>query len=424
MDKRLINFTIFVAAFGYFVDIFDLSLFGILRVPSLKGLGYHEQSKIDSFLESLGIIGDALRSIGFNDFMSLGALLLNIQMIGMLVGGIVWGILGDRIGRKFILFASIFMFSLGNILNAFVQDAFWYGVLRFFVGMGLAGELGAAVTLISEIVDKEKRGFANAVMASFGLLGAVVASLISHLFHWRTMYLIGGVLGFILLLFISKTVESNIFEKQKEDVSKGNILLLFNRWDRFLRYVLVFLLGVPIWFVFSILITFSPEVAQAINIKQTVIAANSIMFAYLGVSMGDIFAGILTQKLRSRKKAIVFFYLLSVILVFLYFFANFNVYMFYFYNFLLGFASGYWILFLVVGAENFGTNIRSTVVNTLPNFVRGSVFVISSVFIYLKSIIGFVGSAILMTCLFFGLSLFALIFIKETFGRDLDFVED
>ncbi|MCX7758806.1 MAG: MFS transporter [bacterium] len=424
MNRKLINFTIFVAAFGYFVDIFDLSLFGILRIQSLKDLGYDDPARIQSFLNSLGILGDFLRGIGFNDFMSIGALLLNIQMIGMLVGGLVWGILGDRVGRKFILFSSIFMFSVGNFLNAFVQDAFWYAVLRFFVGMGLAGELGAAVTLISEIVDKEKRGFANALMASFGLLGAVVASLISHIFDWRTMYIIGAVLGFILLFFISNTVESDIFSKQQKDVSKGNVILLFNRPERLMRYVLVFLLGVPIWFVFSILIIFSPEVAQSIGLKDKIVAANSIMLAYLGVSAGDMFAGILTQKFRSRKKAIIFFYFLSVITVFLYFFVNFNFYTFYFYNFLLGFASGYWILFLLVGAENFGTNIRSTVVNTLPNFVRGSVFVISSVFIYLKSVIGFVSSAILMTCLFFGLSMLALIFIKETFGRDLDFTEE
>ncbi|MFN4219314.1 MAG: MFS transporter [bacterium] len=423
MDKRLVNFTIFVAAFGYFVDIFDLSLFGILRVQSLTDLGYNDPAKINNFLSSLGLLGDLLRSLGFYDFMSMGALLLNLQMIGMMVGGIFWGVLGDKVGRKFILFASIFMFSVGNILNAFVYDIFWYGVLRFFVGMGLAGEIGAAVTLISERVDKEKRGFANALMAGFGLLGAVVASLISHLFHWRTMYIIGGILGLILLFFISKTVESNIFILQEKKVSKGNIFILFGNFERFMRYFLVFLLGLPIWFVFSILITFSPEVAQSLGFKDKIIAANSIMLAYLGVSLGDVIAGILTQKFRSRRKAVAVFYIFSVVVILMYLFLNFNVYTFYFYNFLLGLVSGYWILFLLIGAENFGTNIRSTVVNTLPNFVRGSVFVITSLFIMFKSSIGFINSAVIFTLWFFGLAFMALIFVKETFGRDLNFVE-
>lgn len=426
IDKKkrdLINFTIFVAAFGYFVDIFDLSLFGIVRVQSLEELGYKNQEKINEFLNSLGFLGEFFKGLKFNDFMSIGALLLNLQMLGMLVGGIFWGILGDKVGRKFILFASILMFSIGNLLNAFVNDAFWYGVLRFVVGVGLAGELGAAVTLISEVIDKEKRGFANALMASFGLLGAVVASIISHFLHWRNMYIIGGLLGLFLLFFISKTVESEIFSKQEKDVSKGNFLILFSNLERFVRYLKVFLLGLPIWFVFSILITFSPEVGQAVGIEGGIVAANSIMLAYFGVSLGDMFAGILTQKLRSRKKAILFFYVLSIITILLYFFVNFNVYTFYFYNFVLGFASGYWILFLLVGAESFGTNIRSTVVNTLPNFVRGSVFIITSAFIYLKGIVGFVFSSILLTFVFFGLSIVSLMFIKETFARDLNFVE-
>lgn len=423
-NKRLINFTIFVAAFGYFVDIFDLSLFGILRVESLKSLGYDDPSKIEEFLISLGFIGDILRGMRFTDFMSIGALILNLQMIGMLVGGLVWGILGDKIGRKFILFASIFIFSLGNFLNAFVQDAVSYAILRFFVGVGLAGEIGAAVTLISEVVDKEKRGFANALMASFGLLGAVAASLISHIFDWRTMYIIGSILGFLLLFFISKTIESDIFVNQDKNISKGNVLILFSDISRLVRYILVFLLGLPIWFVFSILITFAPEVGQSLNLPEKILAANSIMLAYLGVSFGDMFAGILTQRLKSRKKAIIFFYFLSVLIIFLYFFVNWDVYTFYFYNFLLGFASGYWILFLLVGAESFGTNIRATVVNTLPNFVRGSVFIITSIFIYLKSWLGFINSAIVLTILFFGMAMISLFFIRETFARDLNFIED
>lgn len=420
---RAFNFTIFVGALGYFVDIFDLSLFGIVRVQSLEDLGYRDPEKIEQFLTSLGLLGSLLKSLGFNDFLSLGALLLNLQMIGMLVGGILWGIIGDKVGRKFALFASIFMFSLGNLINAFVSDAFYYGLIRFFVGVGLAGQLGAAVTLVSEVVDKDKRGYANAIMASFGLLGAVVASIMSHFLHWTTMYIIGSLLGFSLLFFISKTLESEIFTKQKDSSRKGNILILVSSFDKLKRYLQVFLLGLPIWFVFSILITFSPELGQSLGFKDKIIAANSIMLAYLGVSLGDFFAGILTQKLKSRKRALLFFYLSSIILILLYFYANINIYTFYFYNFLLGFASGYWILFLVVGAEMFGTNIRSTVVNTLPNFVRGAVFLITSLFIYLKSFLGFINSALILAILFFSLSILSMLLIQETFAKDLDFIE-
>ncbi|MEO0202603.1 MAG: MFS transporter [candidate division WOR-3 bacterium] len=398
---RIFNITVFVAAFGYFVDIFDLSLFGILRVQSLKEIGY----------------GDKL--------LDYGIFLLNMQMLGMLIGGIVWGIIGDKIGRKAILFGSILLFSIGNILNAFVFDIYQYAIVRFITGVGLAGELGAAITLVSEILDKEIRGYGNTIIASFGLLGAVFASLMSDVFHWRTMYIIGGILGILLFLLRLKTIESSMFERAKSvDVKRGDFISLFTNLNRFLRYFKILILGLPIWFVFSILITFSPEIAKALNLNLDIKASKSIMFAYFGISLGDAICGILSQKLKSRKKPIYIFFVFLIIAILLYLYYNKDSYfVFYFYNFLLGFFTGYWVLFLTMGAEQFGTNLRATVVTTLPNFIRGSVIIITSLFEFLNNFFDFITSSLILGLSMVFVSFLVLLKIEETYAKDLDFLE-
>ncbi|MEO0143454.1 MAG: MFS transporter [candidate division WOR-3 bacterium] len=399
---RIFNLTVFVAAFGYFVDIFDLSLFGILRVQSLKELGYSDK------------------------LLDYGILLLNFQMFGMLIGGIIWGIIGDKIGRKTILFGSILLFSIGNILNAFVSDIYQYAILRFITGIGLAGELGAAITLVSEILDKEIRGYGNTIIASFGLLGAVFASLMSDIFHWRIMYFIGGVLGILLFILRLKTIESSIFQRAKLlDVKRGDFIGIFTNLNRAFRYFRILLLGLPIWFVFSILITFSPEVAKALNLNINVQASKSIMFAYFGISLGDMVCGILSQRLKSRKKPIYIFLILLFLTMIFYFYFNKNNYaLFYFYNFLLGFFTGYWVLFLTMGAEQFGTNIRATVVTTLPNFIRGSVVIITFLFENLNKFFDFISSALILGSIIIIISFLILFKIEETFAKDLNFVEE
>ncbi len=401
-EKNNINFTVFVASLGYFVDIFDLTLFGILRVSSLEDL-----------------------NLSPNEITNIGLNILAIQMLGMLIGGILWGIIGDKIGRKFAMFGSILMFSLANILNAFVIDTNQYTILRFIAGIGLAGQLGSAITLVSELAEKEKRGYYNAIIASLGLLGALFASLLSFLIHWRIMYFIGGVLGLLLLLLRYNTLESEIFKKEKEEenIQKGNIILLIKNFKTFLRYLNILLIGIPIWFVFSILLTFSPEVSQAINKGYTANAAISLMLGYIGVSLGDMLAGILSQKLKSRKKPIFIFLILLSITIILYIHISYNLIIFYLFNLVLGILSGYWVLFLTIGAEEFGTNIRSTVVNTLPNFVRGSVYLILSVFKTLKDNIGFINATLTIGFFFIILAFISLIFIKETFAKDLNFYE-
>jgi putative MFS transporter len=411
-EKVNINFTVFVAALGYFVDIFDLTLFGVLRVSSLK---------------DLNLTPEQITNVGLN--------ILSIQMLGMLIGGILWGIIGDKIGRKFAMFGSILTFSLANIANAFILDVNQYTILRFIAGLGLAGQLGSAITLVSELAEKEKRGYYNTIIAALGLLGAIFASLLSFILHWRTMYLIGGVLGLILLLLRYNTLESEIF-KEKDKIYKKESLAnkmknpneffeyIKNIFMIFIRYIRILTVGIPIWFVFSILLTFSLEVSQAINKGFTANPATSLMLGYIGVSLGDILAGIMSQKLKSRKKPIFVFLILLSINILLYIHMSHNLMIFYFFNLTLGILSGYWVLFLTIGAEEFGTNIRSTVVNTLPNFVRGSVFLIVIIFKSLKDILGFINSILIIGFFFIILAMISLIFIRETFARDLHFFEE
>jgi MFS transporter, putative metabolite:H+ symporter len=411
-EKVNINFTVFVAALGYFVDIFDLTLFGVLRVSSLK---------------DLNLTPEQITNVGLN--------ILSIQMLGMLIGGILWGIIGDKIGRKFAMFGSILTFSLANIANAFILDVNQYTILRFIAGIGLAGQLGSAITLVSELAEKEKRGYYNTIIAALGLLGAIFASLLSFIFHWRTMYLIGGVLGLILLLLRYNTLESQIF-KEKDKIYKKESLAnkmknlneffeyIKNIFMIFIRYIRILAVGIPIWFVFSILLTFSLEVSQAINKGFTANPAISLMLGYIGVSLGDILAGIMSQKLKSRKKPIFIFLILLSINILLYIHMSHNLMIFYFFNLTLGILSGYWVLFLTIGAEEFGTNIRSTVVNTLPNFVRGSVYLIVLIFKSFKDILGFINSTLIIGFLFIILAIISLIFIRETFARDLHFFEE
>jgi putative MFS transporter len=424
-EKVNINFTVFVAALGYFVDIFDLTLFGVLRVSSLK---------------DLNLAPDQITNVGLN--------ILSIQMLGMLIGGILWGIIGDKIGRKFAMFGSILTFSLANIANAFILDVNQYTILRFIAGIGLAGQLGSAITLVSELAEKEKRGYYNTIIAALGLLGAIFASLLSFILHWRTMYFIGGVLGLVLLLLRYNTLESEIFKEKNKIYKKESLLnkiknlneffgyiknmfmismsykYIKNMFMIFIRYIIILVLGIPIWFVFSILLTFSPEVSQAINKGFIANPAISLMLGYIGVSLGDILAGIMSQKLKSRKKPIFVFLILLSINILLYIHMSHNLMIFYFFNLTLGILSGYWVLFLTIGAEEFGTNIRSTVVNTLPNFVRGSVFLIVIIFKSLKDVLGFINSILIIGFFFIILAMISLIFIRETFARDLNFFEE
>ena len=401
--RILFNSTVLVSALGYFVDIYDLILFGIVRVASLK---------------SLGVPPDQL--------INYGVLLLNMQMAGMLIGGIFWGIIGDKKGRLSVLFGSILLYSLANFANAFVQTTTMYAILRFIAGVGLAGELGAAITLVSEVMSKESRGYGTALVATIGVTGAIFAAIIGEIFTWQISYIIGGILGFILLLMRLKMFESGMFSNIKDaSISKGKFLSIFSSRERIKKYVNCILIGLPIWFVVGVLITFSPEFAKVLGYQDPILAGRSIMYTYTGLIFGDFISGFISQYLKSRKKVVALFILFSSLFIIIYLFVPGKT-SFYFYSLcvLLGFAIGYWAVFVTIASEQFGTNIRSTVTTTVPNFVRGAVIPITLAFEFFRSSLGMVYSALAVGTICLVIALFALYHLTETFGKDLNYIEN
>ena len=402
--RDIFSLPVIVAALGYFVDIYDLVLFSIVRVPSLKSFGLSGKELID-----------------------YGVYLLNMQMIGMLVGGVLWGWLGDKKGRLKIMFASILLYSLANIANGFVSSLSAYAVLRFIAGVGLAGELGAGITLVSEVLHTRIRGYGTMLVASIGVSGAILANFVANAYEWHSAFFIGGGLGFLLLAARVKVAESGMFKamEEKTGVSRGNMLALFTDRNRFFRYINSIMIGVPIWFVVGVLITFSPEFAAELHITGPVTAGNSVMYCYLGLVFGDLSSGLLSQLLQSRKKVILLFMLLSVGAVALYFLqGQSSPQFFYLVCAALGFAGGYWAIFVTVAAEQFGTNLRATVATTVPNIVRGMVVPITMLFQLCRSFLGLESGALLVGAICSIAAFFSLGALEETFHKDLDYYEE
>ncbi len=400
--RQLLQIPVIVAALGYFVDIYDLLLFSIVRVESLKSLGVSDVS-----------------------LLSDGIYLINMQMGGLLLGGILWGILGDKRGRISVLFGSILIYSLANLANGFVTTVNQYAILRFIAGVGLAGELGVGITLVAEILPKEIRGYGTSLVAGVGMLGAVLAYFIAEHFDWRVAYLIGGGLGLLLLLMRVKVFESKIFSQVKEKaVSRGNFFHLFTSSRQFLKYLRCILIGVPVWFVAGILMTFSPEFGQVLNLDAPIVAGKAVMWEYIGLVIGDISSGLLSQYFGSRKKVVLLYILLAAVLVAIYLFVPLqSAALFYALCVGLGIAAGYWALFVTIAAEQFGTNLRATVATTVPNFVRGSILIMTPLFLLFKDQFGILLGTGLLGLLAIGVSLLGLWKMEETFGKDLNFLE-
>jgi MFS transporter, putative metabolite:H+ symporter len=410
VSKEILKPAVIVGALGYFVDVYDLILFAIVRRASLQDLGFS---------------GDQVLAQGLH--------LLNLQMLGMLLGGIAFGILGDRLGRLTVLFGSILLYSLGNIANGFVHSVEAYGICRFIAGFGLAGELGASITLVSEVLSKETRGYGTMLVAAVGVFGAVIAGLVADQVKWQTAYFIGGGLGLILLVLRVSVAESGMFKQIKKSsaqVSRGNFLCLFTSWNRSLKYLRCILIGLPNWFAIGILITLSPEIATALKIKGEINAAHAIVFAYTGITFGGFASGFFSQQLRSRKKIVFAFILFTFAAMVAYFLAvGQPAATFYFIMLVLGVGVGYWAVFVAIAAEQFGTNIRATVATTVPNFIRGSVVLLNYAFNFLKSHniggvpIGIVNSAAIVGTVCILIALWALRGLDETHGKDLDYIE-
>ena len=399
--SQLLQVPVIVAALGYLVDMYDLFLFSVVRVPSLK---------------ALNVPGDQLLTEGIK--------LLNYQMAGMLIGGVLWGIIADKKGRLSVLFGSIIMYSLANIGNGFVTSVDQYAILRFIAGVGLAGELGAGITLVTEVLPKEIRGYGTTLVATLGVLGAIMAYFVADLFAWRISYFVGGGMGLVLLVLRFNVFESGIFDKVKEKaIDRGNILMILTNWKRMSKYLMAIFIGLPIWFVVGILITFSPEFGIAKGIDG-INAGKAVMLAFSGQVFGDIASGLLSQYLKSRKKVIGLFIILSLAMVIGYLMIPINdLFSFYTLCALLGFCNGYWTLFITIAAELFGTNLRATVATTVPNFVRGATIPLAALFVQFKPDLGVIQSALVLGVATSMIALLALYFIEETFTKDMDFVE-
>ena len=399
---HMLRLPVIVASLGYLVDMYDLFLFSIVRIDSLS---------------DLGLSGDQL--------LENGVTLLNLQMAGLLIGGLFWGVLGDKRGRLSVLFGSILIYSLANIANGFVQTFEQYALMRFIAGVGLAGELGAGITLVSEILPKKIRGYGTTLVATMGVLGAILAYGIAETFDWRASYWIGGGLGLILLIMRIRVFESGLFKKSiSEKVQRGNVLMLFNNRERFFRYLKSIVIGFPIWFVVGVLITFSPELAKSIGVIEPIEAGVAVLLSFAAQAVGNVVSGMLSQYTQSRRKIIGLFIIMSFFFTALYLLLpTSTVTGFYILCILLGFSNGYWTLFITVAAELFGTNLRSTVATTVPNFVRGAVIPITTMFLLMRSGVGIIYSALIVGAVTTVLALWALRTLPETFHKDLDYYE-
>jgi MFS family permease len=406
--KPLWSVPVIVAALGYFVDIYDLLLFSIVRRTSLQ---------------SIGVPDDQL--------LTQGEFVLQSQMVGLLLGGLIWGIMGDKKGRLSVLFGSILLYSLANIANGFVTTVNQYAVLRFIGGIGLAGELGAGITLVSEVLPTRLRGYGTTLVATVGLMGAVLANFIAKKFDWQIAYFIGGGLGIVLLVARVSIFESGVFLKLKQQtVQRGNFFQLFNNAARFKKFVGSVFIGLPIWFVIGILITFSPEFAKALHIDGTISAGDAVMYSYIGLAVGDLVSGFISQALRSRKKVVFLYVIVTTGMILIYLFTpGRSVFNFYLTCFLLGVSIGYWALFVTMAAEQFGTNLRSTVATSAPNFIRGMVVPLTLGFRFMREQLGGGESAVIYGALVVGITtiiiaFLALQWVEETFSRDMNFVEE
>lgn len=392
--RRILTATVVVGALGYFVDIYDLVLFSIVRVASL-------------------------RDLGVEDVLGTGVLLLNMQMAGMLVGGLAWGLLGDKRGRRSVLFGSILLYSLANLANAFVTSVPQYAALRFVAGVGLAGELGAAVTLVAESMPVDRRAYGTAVVAAVGILGAVAAALVGTAFPWQVAYLVGGVMGLLLLVARLRLRESPMWAR-REGAGDLRVLLRGGRLGRYARVVLV---GVPIWFVIGILVTFAPELARELGVRGDVTAGMAVLWSYSGAAAGDLASGFMSQRWGRRRVMLLFLGATALLTVAYALLGGASPAAFYATCAALGFAVGYWAVFATNAAEQFGTDVRATVATTAPNLVRGAVVPITLAFTALIPLAGRVQAALVVGAASVLVALLALWGMPETRGKDLDYRE-
>ncbi|WP_239016293.1 MFS transporter [Sphingobacterium corticibacter] len=402
VSQKNIVLIIVVASLGYFVDIYDLIIFSIVRVQSLS---------------DLGVPSELIRS--------KGEFIINMQVAGLVLGGFLWGIIGDKFGRLKVLFGSIIIYSVGNILSGMVTDVPTYALIRFVTGVGLAGELGAGITLVSETMPKNKRGYGTMIVGGVGMMGTVAAFYASSLFDWRIAYYVGGGMGILLLFLRLGIFEPAMYSKTSNHISKGSLKLLFGNKERVLRYIYCICLGITSYFVMGILMTQSPEIGAALGAEVPIIAGLGLVYHYIGVTIGEVFGGFFSQLTKSRKYTLVVLYLVALVATIKYLHTvGITQLQFNYLAFFMGIGVGYWATFVTVASEQFGTNLRATVTTTVPNIVRGCLIPITFVYNFLIPHFGMLNSALILMIVLTSISLFAVTQLKESFSKDLNFLEE
>lgn len=400
--NRNVIFLVIVAALGYFVDIYDLLVFSIVRTPSLLEIG-----------------------VTPGDVKAVGITIINWQMFGLLIGGLLWGIVGDKLGRIKVLFGSILLYSIANFINGRVTSVDAYIIVRFIAGIGLAGELGAGITLVAETMKTEKRGYGTMIVSVIGLFGAAAANMVAKDMNWHWAYYVGGILGILLLFLRIGTYESGLYKDvENSNVSRGNFLMLFTNFSRFKKYLYCILVGSANWFVVGVLITLSPEFGKAMGAKVALNAGDGVFYSYIGIAIGGLAAGLLSQFTRSRRLTVFIFLIVSALSVVAYLNATIvNSQQFMWLCLFLGFGVGYWPIFVTIPAEQFGTNIRATVTTTVPNFIRASLIPINAAFAMFSTKYGMITSGYIMMAILTIIAMFSLSQLKETFTKDMNYLE-
>lgn len=403
MQKNKLWFAIIVSTLGYFVDVYDIILFTVVRIPSLQALGLRQ-----------------------DEITTAGIFLIDIQLIGMLMGGLCWGILGDKRGRLSVLFGSITLYSIANILNAFVMNVEQYAILRFLAGFGLAGEFGAGITLASELMPQKTRGYGVMLITTAGALGGITGGIVGYFFTWQIAYIIGGLAGFALLFLRWQVMESILFlaVKEGEKVKRGSLLLFFQSKTLRVRYIKCLLVGTPFWIGVGLLMTFSPEISKEMKVQGVITSGWAILFFNFGLGIGDISSGLLSQWLRSRRKVAMIYLSMAFVAVLQFIFLKQpTVFQYYTLCTVLGFSVGYWVIFMMMAAELFGTNMRATVTVSLPNVVRGMVIPLSLIMGMLKPHIGILWSVEIIALVAILVAFIMVLTLKETYSADLNFIE-
>ena len=408
MSKKqlsILSVPVIVGALGFFVDVYDLLLFSIVRKPSLA---------------SFHLSPDAI--------LHEGEWIISLQMFGLMIGGFFWGVMGDKKGRLSVLFGSILLYSLATIANGMAQNVFQYSITRFIAGLGLAGELGASITLVCEMLPKEKRGIASSVIASVGVLGAISAFIVFKLFNdWRICYYIGGGMGLLLLFLRMGIFESSMYDElTNTDIPKGNIWMLFNNRSRFFRYIKGVAIGLPVWYIIGILITFSDKFGKELGVTEVIEPGKAIMYQYVALCFGDLSAGIISNLIKSRKKTLfIFFGILAIFMVTYFTMQNGTAERTYWLCAGLGFGSGISVLYITMSAEQFGTNLRATTAISIPNVVRGLLPLIIFMFKGVRDLVGnYITGGWITGVFILLLAIVAAFYTKETYGREMNYLEE